>query len=76
MKQVGLNSFSAWRQADRTAARVRDASPLAKGEGEGEGRSNEIFPGLQIEPLTFILSACAKGRGVAEQRRPDTNAGA
>jgi len=58
------------------AARVRDASPLAKGEGEGEGegRSNEVFPGLQIEPLTFILSPCARGRGVAEQRRPDTNA--
>jgi hypothetical protein len=74
MKQVRLNSFSAWRQADRTAARVREASPLRKGEGEGEGRSNEVFLRLQIEPLTFILSPCAKGRGVAKQRRPDMSA--
>ena len=74
MKQVALNSFSSRTQADRTAARVRDASPLGKGQGEGEGRSNEVFPRLQIELLTFILSPCAKGRGVAKQQRPDTGA--
>ena len=74
MKQIGLNSFSAWRQADRTAARVRDASSLGKAEGGGEGESNEVFPRLHIEPLTFILSPCAKGTGVAKQRRADTSA--
>ncbi len=68
MKQVRLNSFSGWKQTDRTAARARDASPLGEGEGESEGQSNGLFPRLQIEPLTFILSPYGKGRGVAKQR--------
>ena len=68
MKKVRLNSFSGWTQTDRTAPRARDASPLGKGEGESEGRSNGLFPRLHIEARTFILSPYGKGRGVAKQR--------
>ena len=36
---------------------------LRKGEGEGEGL---VGAGSEIEPVTFVLSHCARGEGEME----------